>query len=135
VTVVDTSVWVDYFNGVTSPEAQTLDGLLGTSGDIVVGDLILAEVLQGFRADSDFAAARAALGAFPVVSMVGTEMAVQSARNYRRLRRLGVTVRKTIDVIIATWCIESGHDLLYSDRDFDPCVEHLGLHAVTGSAR
>lgn len=131
-TVVDTSVWIDFFNGTTSYEVEMLDRLLGRE-NIVVGDLILAEVLQGFRSERDFDAARAALLNFETAAMVGTEMASKSAANYRRLRRRGVTVRKTIDVMIATWCIERAHDLLYSDRDFDACVRHLGLRAAHGS--
>jgi predicted nucleic acid-binding protein len=129
VTVVDTSVWIDFFNGVPSDEAGILDELLGRE-HIVVGDLILTEVLQGFRREADFNAARAALTAFDVVPMVSPELAVRSAANYRLLRRRGVRVRKTIDVMIATWCIESGHELLYSDRGVDPCVRYLGLRAV-----
>jgi predicted nucleic acid-binding protein len=126
VTVVDTSVWIDFFNGAASDEVEALDQLLGHK-NVIVGDLILAEVLQGFRSEADFDAARAALTNFETVSMVGAELATKSAANYRRLRRRGVTVRKTIDMMIATWCIEHGHDLLYSDRDFDACVRHLGL--------
>lgn len=128
-TVVDSSVWIDYFNGIKNRETDQLDLLL--AGDvIVVGDLILAEVLQGFRSDQDFSDALAALTSLELVSMGGPGLAISAAQNYRTLRRLGVTVRKTIDVLIATWCIEFGQPLLYSDRDFDPCVEHLGLPTV-----
>jgi predicted nucleic acid-binding protein len=133
VTVVDSGVWIDYFNGSESPSTAALDALLGRTS-IIVGDLIFAEVLQGFRSDAEFEAARAALEAFQIAPMLGHDLAVRSAQNYRRLRRRGVTVRKTIDVMIATWCIELGHDLLYSDRDFDPCVEHLGLRRVPTQA-
>ncbi|HSS68390.1 MAG TPA: PIN domain nuclease [Nocardioidaceae bacterium] len=127
-TVVDSSVWIDYFNGVSSPQADILYDLLGAE-QIVVGDLILAEVLQGFRREADFKAAHAALAAFETATMLGPELAVQSAANYRLLRRRGVTVRRTIDVMIATWCVERGHPLLFSDRDFTPCVRHLGLQS------
>jgi predicted nucleic acid-binding protein len=129
VTVVDTSVWIDFFNGAQSTEVELLDRSLGRR-TIVVGDLIVAEVLQGFRSEADVDAARVALSNFEVVPMVGAGMAMKSAANYRRLQRLGVTVRKTIDMMIATWCVEHGHDLLYSDREFDACVRHLGLRSA-----
>ena len=125
-TLVDSSVWIDYFRGVVTPQTDCLDRLLG-SQLIVVGDLILAEVLQGFASDRDYAQARALLTAWPVVPLVGGEIAQQAANNYRQLRARGITVRKTIDTLIATSCIEHGYALLYSDRDFDPFVEHLGL--------
>jgi predicted nucleic acid-binding protein len=129
---VDSSVWIDYFNGAASVEAEILDGLLG-SGNVVVGDLVLAEVLQGFRADADFKAAHAALTSFQTVDMLGAERAVRAASNYRELRRQGVTVRKTIDVLIATWCVDFDCPLLFSDRDFDACVTYLGLQTASGS--
>ena len=124
--VVDTSVWVDYFNGRGTPATQALDELLGRSS-VVVGDLILTEVLQGFRRDRDFQQALRLFGAFPVAGMVGSRLAIRAAENYRRLRRRGVTPRKTIDVLIGTWCIERGLPLLHCDADFDPMVRHLGL--------
>ncbi len=124
--VVDSSVWIDYFNGVGTHQSDVLHDLLG-SQLVVVGDLVLAEVLQGFRTDSDFERACAALLSGTVVCMVGPQLAVASALNYRKLRAMGLTVRKTIDVLIATYCIQADLPLLYSDRDFDPCVEHLGL--------
>jgi predicted nucleic acid-binding protein len=126
VTVVDTSVWIDYFNGTDSKHTVLLDRLLGRE-HIVVGDLILAELLQGFRTEADANAAQSALAAFETVSMVGPEMAIRAAANHRRLRRRGVTVRKTMDVLIATWCLAAGQRLLYTDRDFDPFAVHLGL--------
>ena len=125
-TLVDSSVWIHYFRGVVTPQTDCLDRLLG-SQLIVVGDLILAEVLQGFVSDRDYAQARALLTAWPVVPLVGGEIALLAANNYRQLRARGITVRKTIDTLIATSCIEHGYALLYSDRDFDPFVEHLGL--------
>ena len=127
--VVDTSVWVDYFNGRPTPETDTLDQLLGNE-EVILGDLILAEVLQGFRRDADFDRVRTLLRAFAVVTMLGPAMAIHSAENYRRLRKLGVTVRKTIDIMIGTYCIENRLPLLYADRDFDPMVNHLGLSPV-----
>lgn len=125
--VVDSSVWIDYFNGTDNAEAERLDRLLG-SELILIGDLILMEVLQGFRHDRDHRTARDAMTAFPVESMVGGARAIRAAGNYRRLRTRGITVRKTIDVLIGTFCIDNDHALLFSDRDFDPLVEHLGLH-------
>lgn len=128
--VVDTSVWIDYFNGVNAPASETLDAALGNQ-EILVGDLILTEVLQGFRREVDFIQARQLFHAFPVVTMLGPELAVRSAEHYRALRARGVTVRKTIDVIIGTYCIAHDLPLLYADRDFDPMVQHLGLRSVS----
>lgn len=124
--VVDSSVWISYFNGVAGSEVERLDDYL-VSELIIVGDLVLAEVLQGFRRDRDYEAARQALTRFGIESMIGPDNAVSSAENYRALRRRGVTVRKTIECLIATFCIERGHRLLFSDRDFHPFVDHLGL--------
>lgn len=127
--LVDSSVWIDYFRGASTAQTDLLDGLLGRQ-PVVVGDLILLEVLQGFSNDRDFNAARRVLEAFEVVELGGAGTAIQAAKNFRRLRRLGVTVRKTIDTLIATRCIESGMELLHDDRDFDPFVTHLGLRVV-----
>ena len=127
--LVDSSVWIDYFGGDASPEADRLDALLGIE-PLLTGDLILAEVLQGFSSDSDFRHARKLLESFEVVPLAGKEVCVQAADNFRTLRRKGVTVRKTIDTVIATCCIRNGYALLHSDRDFDPFVEHLGLRVV-----
>ena len=127
--LVDSSVWIDYFGGDASPEADRLDALLGVE-PLLTGDLILAEVLQGFSSDSDFRHARKLLESFEVVPLAGKEVCVQAADNFRTLRRKGVTVRKTIDTVIATCCIRNGYALLHSDRDFDPFVEHLGLRVV-----
>lgn len=124
--LVDSSVWVDYFNGQATRETDFLDDLLGTE-PVAIGDLILAEVLQGFRSDADYAAARELLASLTTYDLLGATLAIKTADNYRALRRRGVTVRKTIDAIIATFCIERRTPLLYSDRDFDPFVRHLGL--------
>jgi predicted nucleic acid-binding protein len=129
VILVDSSVWIDAFNGHRSRETDLLRLLLRRR-ILLLGDLILAEVLQGFRSERDFQAARRALDVLPCASMVGREVALASARNYRTMRRQGVTVRKTIDVIIATFCIQNGHALLHADRDFEPMREHLGLQTV-----
>jgi hypothetical protein len=126
VILVDASVWIDYFRGVATPQTDRLDALLGAE-PLLTGDLILAEVLQGFAAERDFRQATRLMTALEVVDLAGQDIAIRAARNFRTLRALGVTVRKTIDTLIATRCIESRWQLLYSDRDFDPFVEHLGL--------
>ena len=123
---VDSSIWIDYFNGVETDETDFLDFSLGRE-QIFVGDLILAEVLQGFRSDKEFDAAHQALTKFPVLEMVNQSLAVQSALNYRTLRKKGITIRKTIDCLIATFCIENNLTLLHADRDFIPFATHLKL--------
>ena len=127
--VVDSSVWIDYFRGSDSREIAFLDGVLAREF-IVVGDLILAEVLQGFVSERDFQAARQSLARFEFAAMVGRDIALAGARNFRRLRGEGVAVRKTIDVLIATFCIENGHTLLHRDRDFDVIADHLPLRTI-----
>ena len=127
--LVDSSVWIDYFRGDASAQAEKLDSLLGTE-PIATGDLILTEVLQGFVNDQDFNQAKKLLTSLVVMDLAGQEIAIKAARNFRALRELGITVRKTIDTVIATRCIESKLALLYSDRDFDPFVEHLGLKSA-----
>ena len=124
--LVDSSVWIDYFRGVTTRQSEFLDSLLGNQV-VLIGDLILAEVLQGFASDRDFREARKLLTSLVVINLGGKDIAIQAAKNFRSLRALGVTVRKTIDTVIATRCIMSGYKLLYSDRDFDPFVKHLKL--------
>ena len=124
--LVDSSVWIDYFNGQANPETEYLDSLLGN--DVAAtGDLILIEVLQGFREDADYAAAKRALSTLPSFDLLGRERAYRAASRYRELRKTGVTVRKTIDVVIGSFCIDEGLPLLFSDHDFLPMVEHLGL--------
>ena len=127
--LVDSSVWIDYFRGTLTPEAKMLDTLLGNE-PVATGDLILTEVLQGFRSDRDFNQARKLLTSLMVIELGGKDIAIQAARNFRALRAKGITVRKTIDAVIATRCIESGLKLLYSDRDFDPFVRYLGLRSA-----
>jgi predicted nucleic acid-binding protein len=127
--VVDTSVWIDYFNGVENSQTDFLHLALENT-PILIGDLILAEVLQGFRRDPDFEKVRRTLGKFMQASMVSPALAVQSARNYRLLRQKGITIRKTIDSLIATYCVENDHQLLHNDSDFDGYEEHLGLRVV-----
>lgn len=127
--LVDSSVWIDYFRGTSTRQTDALDILLG-SEPIVTGDLILTEVLQGFGTDRDFNQARKLLTSLIVIDLGGQEIAIKAARNFRALRSFGITVRKTIDTVIATRCIENGYRLLYSDKDFDPFVAHLGLHSA-----
>lgn len=127
--LVDSSVWIDYFNGVKSRQTDLLDDLLG-SELLLTGDIILVEVLQGFREDDDFRSARSALERLEFRPMLGRDIALASAENYRTLRSKGVTVRKTIDMMIATFCLENGHELLHADRDFHPIERHLGLRAI-----
>ncbi|MDO8297612.1 MAG: PIN domain nuclease [Caulobacter sp.] len=127
--LVDSSVWIDYFRGVVTPQSDRLDGLLGRE-PLATGDIVLTEVLQGFTSDRDFNQALRMLLSLTLVQIGGEDIVVQAARNFRSLRALGVTVRKTIDTLIATRCIQDGHALLYSDRDFDPFVEHLGLQSA-----
>lgn len=131
--LVDSSVWIDFFRNRPSLQAEWLDRNLGIEG-LVVGDLILAEVLQGFKEDRGFEEARRLLGKLEQVNVADTELAVDAARNYRRLRSAGVTVRGIVDVLIATRCLASGLRLLHSDRDFDPFEKHLGLRVVNCAA-
>jgi hypothetical protein len=146
--LVDSSVWINYFNGNDTPATKKLEELLNrqrlTLGQlagavpvsaqiwrarIAVGDLILTEVLQGFTDPNEFSAARAVLLNFNLIELGGREIAIQAAKNFRALRNAGI-VRKTIDTLIATRCIEGGHELLYDDRHFDVFAEHLGLRVV-----
>lgn len=127
--LVDSSVWIDYFNGTATRQTDRLDSLLGVE-PLAIGDLILVEVLQGFVDERDFDQAKALLRSLVQVDVGGHDVAVQAARHYRTLRALGVTVRKTIDTVIATRCIVSGYTLLHSDRDFEPFVAHLDLRSV-----
>ncbi|OJX40526.1 MAG: VapC toxin family PIN domain ribonuclease [Chloroflexi bacterium 44-23] len=127
--IVDTSVWIDYFNGQINPETDYLEQALAQEF-ILMGDLILTETLQGFREEQDFQTALQAFSTFAQVNMLDTQLAIQSARNYRTLRKSGHTVRKTIDCLIATFCIENGHSLLHRDRDFDSFEKYLGLQVI-----
>jgi len=129
VILVDSSVWIDHFRGIDTPQVSLLDRVLA-SEPVAIGDLILVEVLQGFTNDRDFNQARRLLTALTVIEIGGAGIAVQTAQNFRRLRALGITVRKTIDTLIATRCIVDGLTLLHSDRDFDPFAQHLGLRVM-----
>ena len=131
--LVDSSVWIDYFRGMQTSQTDRLDGLLGNQL-IATGDLVLAEVLQGFGSARDFNQGKKLLTSLPIIELVGENIAIQAAKNFRTLRSLGISTRKTIDTLIATSCIEKGLVLLYSDKDFDPFVEHLGLQtALSGT--
>jgi predicted nucleic acid-binding protein len=129
VILVDSSVWIDYFNGTATAQTDFLDERLGIE-PVAIGDLMLTEVLQGFRKEDDYQTARIALLDLPVLTVGGQEIALAAAENYRALRSNGITIRKTIDTLIATFCIERSHELLFSDRDFEPFVSQLGLRAA-----
>ena len=124
--LVDSSVWIDLLNDVVTEQVRRLRALLPTT-PLLIGDLILFEVLQGFRIEAQARLVERSLSRFEAVSLIDPELAVKAAANYRVLRRRGITVRKTIAVIIATYCIERGHSLLHSDRDFAPMERLLGL--------
>ena len=127
--LVDSSVWIDFFRGTATPQVELLEALLGAE-PLAIGDLILAEVLQGFHSDRDFNQARQLLLGFETLNIVDTQTAIQAAKNFRALRAKGITVRKTIDTLIATCCIQKGHILLHCDRDFEPFATHLGLRVA-----
>jgi predicted nucleic acid-binding protein len=127
--LVDSSVWIDYFRGISSPQTDRLDSLLGMEL-VAVGDIILAEVLQGFDSDRDFRQALQLMQAFEPIHIGGQDIALAAAQNFRALRSRGITVRKTIDTLIATRCIHDGISLLFADRDFEPFVTHLGLKSA-----
>ena len=131
--LVDSSVWIDFFRNEPTAQAEWLDRNLGVEG-LVVGDLILAEVLQGFRDDRGFNEAKRLLGQLEKVEVAGFDVAIEAARNYRKLRTLGVMVRGTVDVLIATRCLTSGFRLLHNDRDFDAFEKHLALRVVNCEA-
>lgn len=131
--MIDSSVWIDYFNGVVCAETDKLDALLGIE-PLAVGDVILVEVLQGFQSDADYKMVKDLMSSLTVLEMLGEASAIKCAENYRVLRKRGITIRKTIDVFIATYCIENKCPLLFQDKDFLPFVEHLDLLPVLKSA-
>jgi predicted nucleic acid-binding protein len=126
---VDSTVIIDYLNGIDNWQVEKLDSILGKEV-VVIGDFILTEVLQGFKSDNDYKKAKLILNEFPILNILGEEMAIKSADNFRFLRKNGITIRKTIDVIIATFCIENNLELLHNDRDFEPFVQFLNLKTV-----
>lgn len=127
-TVVDSSVWVDYFNGRITDQTDALDRI--SKAQILIGDLIMTEVLQGLASEIDFMRVAGAFSLLEFRAMCDRQIAIAAARNHRALRARGVTPRSTIDTIIATFCIAQDHDLLHRDRDFDPFELHLGLRVV-----
>lgn len=127
--LVDSTVWIDYFRGTDSPRTGKLDSLLGNI-PLAVGDLVVTEVLQGFPRQKDFNEVRKLFLKLDIVALGGLDIAIAAASNFRHLRQLGVTVRKTIDTIIATRCIVDGYELLHDDRDFEPFEKYLGLRTV-----
>ena len=127
--VVDSSVWIDYLRGRVSRETELLDGLLGLEF-VLVGDLILAEVLQGIPNERQFQTVLRCMNRLPFSGMLGRDVALLTARNHRELRKRGVTTRKTIDLMIASFCVHNGHDLLHCDRDFDTIAPHIGLSTL-----
>ncbi len=127
--IVDTSVWIDYFNGSVTAQTDILHNALGQR-DVGLGDIILSEILQGFRPQKDFDIAQQALLQFPIYNLVGTAIAIKSAENFRFLRKQGLTIRKTIGCLIATFVIENDFSLLHNDRDFDHFERLLGLTVV-----
>jgi hypothetical protein len=124
---VDSTVFIDYFNGNDTWQVEVLDSKLGKEL-IIIGDYVLTEVLQGFYKDQEYRKAKKILLSFPCYSIGGKENAIQSADNYRFLRKKGITVRKTIDVLIATFCITNGFILLHNDKDFEPFEKYLNLN-------
>lgn len=124
--LVDTSVWIDFFNGRMTAEANALNHLLGQE-PVLIGDLILTEVLQGFRRDADYKKAKGLLETLEFRDLGGKAIALAASDNYRQLRHRGITPRKTIDMIIGTYCIVNGLELLHADKDFDIMEKELGL--------
>ena len=127
--VADTSAWIDYFRGIDAPHTNKLDLVLGTD-EIFIGDLVIAELMQGARTDKVASQIQDVISKMQCVNMVGSKVAYESAANYRALRAKGITVRKTIDMLIGTYCILSNSALIHNDRDFDPMEAHLGLKVL-----
>jgi predicted nucleic acid-binding protein len=126
VIVVDSSVWIDFLNGRNAAHVRRLRAVFGNV-EIIVGDLMLCEVLQGLDGEEKAQEVELLLHRFEIVPMTGDAVAVTAARNFRSLRRRGITIRKTIDLLIGTWCIENRKPLLHNDSDFHPMARYLGL--------
>ena len=124
--VVDSSVWIDFLNGRKAAHVERLQASLGVD-EIIVGDLMLCEVLLGLDGERAARQVESLLRRFEIVPMAGEAIAVAAARNFRSLRKRGITIRKTIDLLIGTWCIENRRPLLHNDSDFRPMARHLGL--------
>jgi predicted nucleic acid-binding protein len=129
VVIVDSSVWITFLNGFTTPESQWLDFKLDRER-IGLTTLMLAEVLQGLRDDREAAAVQTELMKFEIIELHDAALAVEAARHYRLLRQRGITIRKTVDLLVACFCIRDEHSLLHSDRDYDPFEQHLGLQVI-----
>jgi predicted nucleic acid-binding protein len=127
--LVDSSVWIAYFKGHNTVHTAKLKAA-AVREPLLVGDLFLLELLQGAQDELRAAKLERELRQYIVVPLLDPNLAVRAARNYRKLRRLGITVRKTADIVIGTFCIERGHMLLHDDRDFAPMAEHLGLKVL-----
>ena len=127
--LVDSSVWIDYFRDAETPQVALLDSMFGRSR-LAVGDLVAAEVLQGVRDEREYKWVKKTFDAFPHIDLCDYDLALKASENYRILRAMGITIRKTIDTLIATRCIEDGLTLLHADRDFAPFAEHLGLNVA-----
>jgi len=126
VILVDTSIWIDYFNGIENKQAKSLDWILSEQS-VLVGDIILTEILQGFDSDKEFRLAKQALDPLDCVHLGGKSLAIKAASNFRFLRSKGVTIRKTVDMLIGSWCIEHEVELLHNDKDFDQIATQLPL--------
>jgi len=131
VILVDTSVWIDYFNGVENRQTDTLYRILSEQS-VLMGDIILTEILQGFDKDKDYRLAKQALDPLDCVHLGGKSLAIEAASNFRYLRSKGITIRKTVDMLIASWCIEHDVELLHNDKDFDRISRELPLRVIDG---
>lgn len=131
-TLIDTSVWIDFLNGHQTPQTSSLLQLMD-AGEVLLGDLIVTEVFQGIRHKKDLSRANELFSLYPCVSLASCESALTAAQHYRKLRKRGATVRKTMDILIASYCIEQKIPLLFADRDFLPLAEYCGLKAEIGS--
>lgn len=127
--LVDSSVWIDYFKGTANEETDFLDSALGLE-PVGIGDLILTEVLQGIKSDSEYRKVKQLMMELSIFELLGQDRAIRAANNYRALRKKGVTIRKTNDLIIGTFCIDESLPLLFRDRDFEPMIQHLGLRSA-----
>ncbi|MDR9418210.1 PIN domain nuclease [Gracilimonas sp.] len=129
--LVDTSVWIDYFNGVSTKQTDSLDQALSEE-TVLIGDIILTEILQGFDSDKEFRLAKQALSSLECAHLGGKSLAIKAASNFRFLRSKGITIRKTVDMLIGTWCIEHKMKLLHNDKDFDRIATHIPLQIYVG---
>lgn len=129
--LVDTSVWIDYFNGIENKQTESLDRILSEQS-VLVGDIILTEILQGFDSDKEYRLAKQALDPLDCVHLGGKSLAIKAASNFRFLRSKGVTIRKTLDLLIGSWCIEHKVELLHNDKDFDQIATQLPLQIYVG---